>query len=970
VRDHVALVRPGVLGNATVALLLAGVQWEVIEARRVLLWLSLLLVPFAWRVALAHAHRQSHDAPPQRWLTRFRQSYALQGVAWGAASLLLFPTGNVPHQVFLTFALGGITAAAITLTAFDLVAGLMFLGLALLPVVARLILEGGRIQTTMAAVVALFLAYMAVNASRAHRRWREGVDLRRAVNERAEALARYQTVLTSLRPRGTIDPADLFQWAVTASVQALDLSQAALWTQGGPGLTMHVEAVAARPGEAAPGPATVHALDTSHLADVPFEVTAVDGSGSRIDVPVRTGGQLDGVLRCHADVHRAWTDDDVNFLGAVASIVAAGLEERRRRHAERALRELNENLERLVEERTGALLEGEARFRAVFDQSPAIIALISLEDHRIVEVNGAGQAAFGLTRGEAVGRTSADLGLWVDADARRRTLDALRDRGAIAGVEVQMRRRSGEVFWALLNSSAVSIGGHPYSLSTLVDITDRKHAVQALAESEARFRALFDKGPIVVLVIRLADGCIAEINDAGLQTFGFDRHEVIGRTALELELWVDPGERTRALSELQQQGGLSAREAQLRRKTGQVFWALFSSSLVTIDGEPYILSTLQDVTERRQLEAQFLQSQKMEVLGHLAGGVAHDFNNVLTVIRSTAELALDAAGEGTALHEALETIRGASARASGLTSQLLAFSRRQILQPTVIDVNDLVRDLTPMLRRAIGERIALETTPSVGPATILADRSSIEQVILNLAINARDAMAIGGSLTIAVGVVAAVAGPGRQITLTLTDTGEGMSEATLQRVFEPFFTTKDVGKGTGLGLSTAHGIVSQSGGQITVRSTPGVGTTFTVSLPWVERAPAPVAPGRGGVVGGDETILVVDDDADIRDVVRRALSSAGYQVLMSPSGDDALRLLGRHAGRVHLLLTDVVMPGISGQDLAEQVQLDHPSVRILYTSGFVDDAVEANGGLADVPFIAKPYSLKALTQKVRDVLDA
>jgi two-component system cell cycle sensor histidine kinase/response regulator CckA len=636
------------------------------------------------------------------------------------------------------------------------------------------------------------------------------------------------------------------------------------------------------------------------------------------------------------------------------------------------LRALNDSLERVVEERTGALLENEARFRAVFDQSPAIIALISLPEHRLVEVNAAWEQAFGVSREEAIGRTSADLGLWVDPDARRRTLAELDTQGLVDAVEVEMRRRGGEPFWVLLKSCRIAIGGRPYSLSTLVDITDRKRALEDLAESEARFRAVFDQGPIAISLTRLADDRFVEVNDAGLRIFGYSRDEVVGHTAVELGVWADAGDRDRTIGVMKRDGAVSAVEVRLRRKSGETFWALFSSSTVRLGGEPYGLTSLQDITERRQLEARFLQSQKMEVLGHLAGGVAHDFNNVLTVIHSTAELALATVGAGTPMHEALETIRDASARASGLTSQLLAFSRRQILQPTVLDLNDLIRALVPMLRRAIGERIALDTVLAAVPATIRADRSSIEQVLLNLAINARDAMADGGTLTVAIAVAAAApAASAGQAVLTISDTGIGMSEATRERVFEPFFTTKEAGKGTGLGLSTAHGIITQSGGEIAVRSAPGAGTTFTITLPLVARTPERAAPGRSGVVGGHETILVVDDDADIRDVVRRALSSAGYRVLLSASGDDALRQLGAHRGEVQLLLTDVVMPGLSGPDLAAQVHHQHPAVRVLYSSGFVDAAAEGHAGLGTgAPFIAKPYSLKALTQKVREVLDA
>ncbi len=819
VSAHVQVVSFAVGGTLLVASFITLLLWPVVGPWRVVPWLLGLSLVLVARLAVAAAFRRRPAARRSgEWLQRLRAGYIAQALVFGAAGAWLYPVGDVPNQAFLAFAIGGLAASSITVTAFDLLAALLFLPLSLLPLVTRLLVDGGAVQSTMAVSMVLFIAFMAANAARAHRLWQDSVDARRVASDRADQL-----------------------------------------------------------------------------------------------------------------------------------------------------RALNENLERLVEERTGRLLENEARFRAVFDKSPAIVALISLRDHRLVEVNAAWEAAFGIERTQAIGRTSADLGLWVDTEARRRAIDALLADGGITGVEAEMRRADGARFWVLINSSTTTIGGEPCSLSTLVDITERKRAQQDLAESEARFRAVFDKGPVVIALIRLSDDRFVEINDAGIRAFGYARDEIIGQTGLALDLWVDPAERAEAKRRLETQGFVTGVEVRLRRKGGAVFWASFSSSTIAIGGEPYSLTTLQDVTERRQLEARVLQAQKMEALGQLAGGVAHDFNNVLTVIRSTAELGLENVAEGAPLHEALATIRDASARASGLTTQLLAFSRRQILQPVVLDVNDLVYDLAPMLRRAIGERIALDLRFAPAPATILADRSSIEQVILNLAINSRDAMAGGGTLTIAVTLPPAAP---RQVVLTITDTGVGMTSAILERVFEPFFTTKEIGKGTGLGLSTAHGIVTQSGGDIAVTSRPGAGTTFTIALPWVERTPVRPAPARPGVVGGHETILVVDDDADIRDVVRRALASAGYTVLLSSSGDDALQQLGRHRGAVHLLLTDVVMPGISGQDLAAQVHRAHPSVRILYSSGFVDDAAEAHGGLVDAPFIAKPYSLKALTQKVREVLDA
>jgi two-component system cell cycle sensor histidine kinase/response regulator CckA len=811
IRAHVALAPIAAASGAVVATSLVVVQWAVIDHRRLVGWLALVLAASAVRTAIAFAPARDASAHPSRWwLTRLRIAYAAHALAWGSAGVLLFPSGDVPHQAFLVFALGGMSVSALTLTAFDPVAGATFLTAALTPLITRMLAERSEIQTSMAMVLSLFVGLIAINAVRAHRGWLAGVqvnvDLERLVGERTGELRASEERLR----------------------HALDAANDGLWDADLESETVYYSPVWARA-----------------LGFDPAEIPPT---------PDFFWGRLH--------------PDDV---GQVEAATAAHFDGR------------------------AEAMEAEIRLRC--------------KD---------GSYRWFLDRGKVVAHTP---------DGRPRRM-----------------------------------------VGAITDITERKRALERVAESEARFRAVFDQGPIALSLVRVADNRFVEVNDAGLAALGRTREEVIGHTTIELGLWADVGERDRTIAELQRRGVVKDVEVRMRRKNGDTFWGLFSSSSVRLGGEPYRLSSLLDITERRQLEARFLQSQKMEVLGHLAGGVAHDFNNVLTVIHSTAELALPVAAADPSLHEALETIRDASARASGLTSQLLAFSRRQILQPTTFDLNEVVRELTPMLRRAIGERVALETRPADRAATILADRSSIEQVLLNLAINARDAMAGGGTLTVAVAVSPEPAR--RQVELTIRDTGVGMNDATRERVFEPFFTTKDAGKGTGLGLSTAHGIITQSGGDISVCSTPGAGSTFTITLPLIERAPERDVAGRPTVAGGHETILVVDDDADIRDVVRRALASAGYEVLLSASGDDALRQLAARRGQIQLLLTDVVMPGLSGPDLAERVHHDHPSVRILYSSGFVDAAAEGHGGLGTgAPFIAKPYSLKALTQKVRDVLD-
>jgi signal transduction histidine kinase len=395
-----------------------------------------------------------------------------------------------------------------------------------------------------------------------------------------------------------------------------------------------------------------------------------------------------------------------------------------------------------------------------------------------------------------------------------------------------------------------------------------------------------------------------------------------------------------------------------------------------------LLGVALDVTERRlaqeqrtELEDQLRQAQKMEAVGQLAGGIAHDFNNLLLALRGYGELALRALARGEDAREEVEEMLRASDRAAALTKQLLAFSRRQVLQPQVVDLNCVVADIEKLLVRLIGEDVDIESVASAGPAFVHADRGQLEQVLTNLALNARDAMQDGGKLTIEVCVKAIdehhplAIGPGRYAVLAVSDTGDGMDAETASQIFEPFFTTKELG--TGLGLSTVHGIVKQSGGRVWVYSEPGHGTTFKIYLPLVEETPHMDQLDEPAVRDGNgETILLVEDDAEVRSFVSRMLLDAGYNVFTASSGHQAL-LLARERPRIDLLVTDVVMPGASGRETAERLRELQPDTAVLYMSGYTDDVVLRRGVLQrDTAFLQKPFGSVDLARKVREVLDA
>jgi two-component system, cell cycle sensor histidine kinase and response regulator CckA len=422
----------------------------------------------------------------------------------------------------------------------------------------------------------------------------------------------------------------------------------------------------------------------------------------------------------------------------------------------------------------------------------------------------------------------------------------------------------------------------------------------------------------------------------------------------------------------------------LKAKSGEWHWSYDRARVVerTATGAPRRLVGIStDITEQKSLAAQLLQAQRLENIGRLAGAVAHDFNNLLTVINGYSEIALGSLDQRDPLYESIREIKSAGDRAASLTQQLLAFSRRQVMQAKVLDITDVIGDLESMLRRLIGEDIHLVLARTSGTWPIKADPVQMQQVIMNLAVNARDAMPRGGQLLIGTGNVTLDeetvrvqpdGAPGDYVLVTVTDTGTGMDEATLGRLFEPFFTTKEKGKGTGLGLSTVYGIVKQSGGHVWVESKPGQGTTFKVYLPKAGEAdrPAAAAPATSAA-RGTETILLVEDQAEVRQLTLHALGIYGYRVLSAANGTEALALFRQDPSQIHLMLSDVVMPGMTGPDLARVIAAERPGVKVLLMSGYTDEQSMPGGAMpAGLDYIQKPFTPDSLARKVRQVLDA
>jgi len=516
----------------------------------------------------------------------------------------------------------------------------------------------------------------------------------------------------------------------------------------------------------------------------------------------------------------------------------------------------------------------------------------------------------------------------------------------------------------------------------------RRRAEEALRLSEEKFAKAFRASPDSLVITRLADGRIQEINDGFTRVTGFSTDEALGRTTLELALWAVPEERTRHIEQLRASGCASGQEAVLCMKSGERRTGIISSEVIEVNGEPCALSVIRDITEskqqgieRQRLQDQLLQSIKMESLGRLAGGIAHDFNNLLTAIMGNASLALLDLDEKSPVAVQLREVIQAADSASALTRQLLAFSRRQIIEPKIQRLNDLINNLNKLMIRIIGEDVELRVRLDAEPSTVRIDPGQFEQVLLNLAVNARDAMPDGGQLMFETANVVLdeeycsahpTVRPGRFVMLTVRDTGHGMTDTVKQRIFEPFFTTKPQGRGTGLGLAMVFGAVTQAEGTVEVGSEPEKGTTFRIFLPQVQAVAEEIAKAdvSARLERGTETILLVEDDLAVRELVRATLRMLGYTILEAQNGAEAIELVNRETSHIHLLLTDVVLPGMNGRELAERLLKTRPAMRILYTSGYTEDVIVHHGVVdAGLNFIGKPHTPRALAKKVRQVLD-
>jgi PAS domain S-box-containing protein len=673
----------------------------------------------------------------------------------------------------------------------------------------------------------------------------------------------------------------------------------------------------------------------------------------------------------HADGSREWFE--LRFVPVSEGVCIFSLNVTENRLAEEARRRTEE-----------ALRASEGRFNAFMDTA-TMGAWMQDEQGRFVYVNKAWEQTMGLSREQALGRTAFEL---LPPAVAQKAHDAeahLLATGQGSRVTVHAPSPTGQDRWFQITHFPIrDASGARYVGGITVDMTAEKQMEAGLRLAEENLRLLIDGVPDYSILRLDPDGHIATWNHGSQRLLGYTEEEILGSDYQRLYPPEDviAGQPAPELAVALSQGR-AEHEGWRVRKDGTRFWA---HAIVTPLFDPSgrhvgFAKVTRDLTEPRKLEEQLRQAQKLDAIGSLAGGVAHDFNNLLSVILSYSQLLAESLQPDDPMRADLEEIRAAGQRAADLTHQLLAFGRKQILQPRAMNLNDVVAGTERMLRRLVGEDIEVTFLPAPDLGIVKVDRGQIEQVVVNLVVNARDAMPLGGKLTIEtdnvelseayaeqhVGVA-----PGPHVMIAVSDTGLGMDEATRARMFEPFFTTKERGKGTGLGLSTVFGIVRQSGGHIWVYSEPGNGTTLKVYFPRtddiaadIDRASAPTRSRRG-----TETILLVEDDERVRLLVRNILQRNGYHVLEAQSGGDALLICEQYGATIHLMVTDVIMPRMSGRQLAERLKPVRPAMKVLYMSGYTDNSIVHHGVLdSGVAFLQKPITPEKLTRKVREVLD-
>ncbi|MEW6260876.1 MAG: PAS domain S-box protein [Thermodesulfobacteriota bacterium] len=625
------------------------------------------------------------------------------------------------------------------------------------------------------------------------------------------------------------------------------------------------------------------------------------------------------------------------------------------------------------------LRAADERFRLAFLTSPDSININRLSDGLYIDINEGFCQITGYRREEVIGKTSLEINIWVDPEDRKRLVEGLLRDGIVRNLEAKFRMKDGSHLDGLMSAAVIELEGVPHILTITRDISERKRLENELRESERRYRALFEDHAAIELLIDPETGRIVDANHAALNFYGWSREQLTGMRIQEINTLTP--EEVRQEMESARKRRRNHFEFKHRRADGSISDVRVFSGPIEIAGKQFLHSIILDISNEKRLEAQLLQAQKMESVGQLAGGVAHDFNNLLQVMNGYAELLIAKYGPEHEIGTYVQKMLDAGNKASQLVQQLLAFSRRQLMRPEVLNLNHVIEGTLKMLHRVIGEHIDIRFIAGHKLGAVYADRTMMEQVLMNLCINARDAMSEGGEIIIETENVFIDehycelhewARIGRYVLLSVTDSGSGMSQELMGRIFEPFFTTKETGKGTGLGLSTVYGIVKQHEGMIHVYSEEGKGTTFKIYLPVSERAATDVGNKiKDPVPLGNETILVVEDSEEVRHLAREILERAGYRVIEARDGQEAIEMIESGAGlEAAAYLIDVVMPRKSGWDVYQFLCSQKPGCRVLFMSGYSENAVHTNYVLkSGCHLVQKPFSRESLLKELRKVIE-